>query len=437
MKMLKKTFTLLFLGIIGYLVIFAFNAYLARHLNAELYGDFSVALNVLKIVASLILFGTDASANRFVSSYLGNKDNRNLQAYFSWNFRIVATAIIFRILMLALIYLILSIAHITGAIDIEIHLMIKFIWIAPIASVSLLLASFLLCSKKYNTSYIMTCFAKNIFMLAYLAVALNLFDTILRTTDLFIMVTLSYLAMLVVELIIIRVCCPQVFINELVKPNPSIKLKQTHWFNVSKNLVLNNIIYIILSTADLLIVESIVPGESDVALLSIIITICSILLIVPQSIYKIIKPNISIAIEKNNFENLQKVIVRCNKVAILASISLLLFINIFPKELVGLFGSYFSPEIKTPLLIFSLGYFSFTLSKPCALILAFSGHEKKLVSQSMLELGMLILFGLILTYYFGITGMATATTISLYYRALAGYVSVMKNFSELRPWAIR
>ncbi|GEM_PF-2159638 len=407
-------FYVMAVAIFGYLSKYIFNIILAHYLKPSLYGDFNIAIRVLGVITSFTLLGTNNSSKRFMSRYLRLHDHHSLQNYIKWNINIIRVSFSICIVVAITSYLIMHALHIWHIKDIRTyHLTIYMLWIAPLASILSLLASYLLCADHpvfYKMISNMVYFlATCVFMI--IVSTLNItFDSYSLISVLFI--SFSILIFIVILFIIKKMPYLFMTISNALRSKRSHSI-QPDWVTVSVRMAANGLISFIIFSLDLIIVEIVSPGEDSVGLYAAALTISSFLIIIPQNLYSLLTVQVS---ELFNTEEgkikLEKKISQLNKYSMIVTLLVGVGIYAFSKTLLRHFGLIYLQA--DPILhILIIGFIINAYSQAATTVITYAGYEKIMLTISIIQLVSLLVFCVIMTYFFGILGTAIATSLTL------------------------
>jgi O-antigen/teichoic acid export membrane protein len=190
-------------------------------------------------------------------------------------------------------------------------------------------------------------------------------------------------------------------------------LNEKGWMVASSHLIANNIFYSMICALDLLVVEVCSRTEKETGYYAAALTITAILNLVPTSIYQALKPELATLLKtKKKKHLLQK---RLNKINLLSFVllALLSFVLIyFEKELLLFFGpNYLKAGMVVTIL--TIGYAVGAYTQMSVLLLIMAGYEKLVLDGTILELVTLFIVLIPATYYYGIIGTASATSLAM------------------------
>jgi O-antigen/teichoic acid export membrane protein len=421
----KNIVYLIGLALIGYSAKLALNILLAHYLTPSHYGDFSIALRTLAVLSSAALIGTEYSSKRFMPYYLSVGDTKTLTDYIKWNLNI--TRITFPLcLVIAITSLIIMHAlHIWHIKDIRTHhLSIYMLWIAPFSSIFALLGTYLSCT---NHGLIYRIFNKTrnlVFMLIFILI-INCFNVEIDSYLLVFVFFLSFFTLIILQLSFLKKKEPLIF-THIVNTYHSSQSHtiQKDWVIVSIRFVLNNFIFLLICSADLIIIKFISPDENSVGLYAAALTLTAAMLVIPKNIFAFLNSKVHpLSRSKEGREQLVAMTIHFNQISLFSMVVIGLFIIIFSKELLGYFGAiYLQAEYMLKILTF--GFIIGAYSKSASTLLAYSNYEGLLLTISCVELVAIIVFGSLATYFYGIIGTASITAVVLALKTITMHSAV-------------
>ena len=435
-KAFYSVLVLLALGFVGYFVKLGFNIFLARHLSVALYGDFSLGVRILGIASSFVLLGTDTSAKRFVARFLREKKHDKIHTYLSWNMRLILVTSLICCALVILSFMTVLSLHLSNVLIIQkLHVIVYLLWLTPLAALVALFGTFFSCNRNYNLSYFLTNFAKYVFIVGFAIVGIYYLDLSLNGLELAGMLLLSFFIMLTIELVGFKIYLPQSWRHSL---KSSLKKTEGHdpqWLKTSANLITNNILFLLLSTLDLIIIEIVAPNEVAVGHYAAVLSVVAIIWAIPLSVNSYLAPNISHLIETKQFNLLQSRIVMTNLVSYTILIILVVLLNVFSHTIFGWFGKSFSGRVDDVFLIISIGAALVSCARVCPTLLAYGGQEHLLKWLSIMELIIMVVLGFPLTYFYSIEGMASTFFVAVVVKTIVMVVLVKRRF-PLKPCII-
>lgn len=414
---------LFILGLAGFAFKFLFNTFLTRHLSSALFGDFSVALSVFNVVSAYMLFGTATSSIRFFSSYLKKNEIESASIFIAWNLRIVLISSLIFFVLLTLFTTMIMGLHLFHIYDIrEYHLVVYFLWIAPLGALTLLFSSYLLCNRNV---YLGTFFGANslyLFGILLLIPATFIFDITLRIKSLWLLIFCVTTIIATIQSFILFFKMRDVLersFSYFFKKTISDQARKKEWWEVSLRLIFNQFVYLIVSALDLILLEIIDPNEAVVGYYAAALTVTGLIWMTQLALFQHISPMISSSIEtENDKKELQVLINKAQINNIVLNSILIALITIFTNPILKFFGPEYLAA-KIPLWILLGATFISLLSTPASKLLAYSGNEKSLLFISILQVTTMLISGVILISLFGMIGAALAVMTTLLVRGIA------------------
>ncbi len=433
----KIVIYLMTLAIFGYLSKYAFNLILTHYLKPSLFGDFNIAQRILGILATLSLLGTNTSSKLFLSNYLQDRHDINIQSYIKWNTKIIRIPFAICIIIAISSFAIMHMLHIWHVKDIRTyHLTIYMLWIAPIASMLTLLNTYLLCAN-YPVSYAFVANSSNFFSMVFFLILLVFYEAHEITSfKLFIILSFGLLSLLIVDIILLMKKTPYLF-NLIAR---ALTTKHKHlieptWLNMSSRLAINGLFCSLIFTIDLFILKLISPHPESVGYYAVTLTIASSLFVIPQNIYITIKAKVNYLLATNEGKKqLEMNIKALNRFAVIFTLLLGYCILYYSKTLLHHFGvSYVQAYPILQILVF--GFIIGTFAQPAKTILAYSGQVKGLLFISITELSFMLILCTTLTYLYDIKGIAIATSLSMIVRTLLFHI-VSYRHTQFRSYIL-
>jgi len=432
----KIIYYLMVLALFGYLSRYIFNVVLAHYLKPSLFGDFNIAVRVLGILTSFALLGTNYSTKRFFSSYLHRHDENGLQNYIQWNLNIIRFPFILCCLIALVTYLIMHKLHVWRMKDIQTyHLAIYMFWVAPLSALLSLLSTYLLCAQHpifykwiTNMVYFLATF---IFLLIVYAFHIS-FDSYRLVSVLL----LSFSGLIFITIVFIIKKTPHLFRSISIAIRfKAIKFVHPDWKTVSMRMAANGLISLIIFSLDLIMLELISPIEDSVGLYAAALTISTFLIVIPQNLYTVLSLQVhELCFTSEGRKKLEKNIMQLNRSSMIITLFFGVAILTYSETLLLHFGpSYLQAELILKILIF--GFIVNAFGQAPTTVLSYGGYEKWMIRISMLELLLLLSLCGVLTYFFGIVGTATATSLTLIIKTLFSHYIVYRQ-ANIRTYLI-
>jgi O-antigen/teichoic acid export membrane protein len=192
-------------------------------------------------------------------------------------------------------------------------------------------------------------------------------------------------------------------------------------------MAVNNLLYLVICTSDLMIVQFVSPNKSDVGLYAVTLIIASAVLVIPQNLYAPLKTKVSHLVD--SAEGKQKLVLelkRLNRFALFFICLVGIGILIFSQQLLHHFGTVYL-QANHALIILTVGFMAAAYAPAASTLIAYSGNEKLLLDISLIELGLIILLGIVLTYFWGYTGTALATSLTFFSKTLIFHIETYRR----------
>ena len=429
----RSLFFLLFFGIFSYLFSFFVNTIISKYLTPDVYGDFSIAYRSIFVISFLLLVGTNTSSVKYLSSYFDVKDHNRVNMFISWNLKLITRTFAISIGVFVIFYLILLILHIISFENFtSYHYSVYAFWLAPFSAFYILLASYILSLKKNNISIFFQKMATYLGLGIFLFVAIFFFEISVHYFIILLFLFITFCLIIIAELIFIkRILARENIKVDLKTDNRSNKSESKKWMKDSINYTSVQVVFNLIFIIDLLIIEWIQPNEHSIGYYAAMLVIGNILWEAPRAITLYLAPRITPLIKKMEYKELQVLINKISLLTILTLLILLLLLIIFSNYLLSLFGEMYT-SVQIPLIVLCFGYAFGAMSLANARILMFVDSRKTLYIN-ISELIVLVITGVVLTYYFGLLGMSFSVLISSLFKAGLMFFHVKKRL-PIKPF---
>ena len=419
-----------------YLLQYLTNLVLTNHLSAEKYGDLSVALNVLGVLAALALLGTGASAKRFLAKYLQQRDTDHVSDFLRWNTALVSRSFLLCLSVGVVSSVLMVNLHLFEIWHIEsYHLAVYMPWLAPIAAAGVLLGSYLQCSDHVVLSYSLTYTLKYLMLAVLFFLVLNVMGA--PQTNLLIVGILfsALVAIPMAEILYARTREP-LLIKYLRIPRGAWNMEQTReWWHVSRWLIATQMILLLTTSLDLLILETVSGRDAEVGYYGAALTIANLLWILPDGPLRPVQHRISTLLTTDRGRpELQRLLNRAVAINAVTGILTLGVIVLFANHLLSHFGPDYVAAHNT-LMVVAFTALLGMISSSAIMLLAYAEQEKALMKFNILELSVLLVLGFPLAHQFGMIGVAVATLVAVLLKNVFATIHVRRNLG-LRPVGI-
>jgi O-antigen/teichoic acid export membrane protein len=433
---LTLTTVIMAMSLLSYVFLYGLNAFMARYLGPEGYGQYSIAIQVLSIAMWFSLLGTNNSSKRYLSKFLQQNNDEQVLQYIGWNLKYVAytfSACIVISLLLCAAMLVLDHTNVKELNSYELAL--YMFWVAPLFGLSTWLCGVLLNNDNVLASYAINnllYFALFLFFsyCAYLFIPLHINN--LQILGVFFAVAIVWLA--IVSLVTLKhLPVLRLLTREHLK---AVKIYDSlPWLKTAIRLALVNLVYVLMAASQFFIIRMTTGNNKQVALFAACYTIASFFSVLAHAIYTPIKAHIShLSSTREGCNLLQKKINMANSIMLLLSVVILTLLYFYGAEFLHHFGASFVVA-KQPLLLlavaFSLSGFAFLASY----ILSYSGLESHLLKINIVIFFIQVVLGVGLTYYYGLIGIVLSVLITAVLVCFIYSISIRTKL-PLKPFSL-
>ena len=436
---IKKNRSLIYLLLIGlcsYFFSYFFNTIVTKIFPPDVFGDFSIALRSVFVISMLLLAGTNISSVKHLSNFINDDDHHGFNRFLHWNFRLIIKTFIISFVIFLLFYSLLILFHFISLKNImAYHYSVYAFWLAPFAAFYVLLASFLLSLKQNNYALFFNKLAANILLTLFLAITVLVFDLSVHYFTLLVILLISFCVIIVIELFIIRGVLSRKKISLNLKRSLTLPVldERKNWIKDSVNFTSVQTVYYLTFVLDLLILYFIHPNESTTGYYAAMLVIVTVFSQVSQAITSYLAPEITPLIKKKKYHELQKMINTTNLINLPSLALLFMVIVFFFNALLSLFGPGYD-QAQLPLIILSAGYLLGASAMANARILMFL-DSKTILIINVSEIIILIISGVLLTYYFGLIGMSCSVLISISAKTALMFYQLKKRL-PIKPYSL-
>ena len=437
-----------FLTIFSRIIKYLFNMMLARNLGdkIELYGDFFVGIYTVQILAFILLLGSSMSSIVFMGKYINLKKVDRAIAYTRWNLRMVSAMFSAFLLLFSMFIMCIIMLHLFHIYAFEKHsLVIHMICFVPFFAITTLLASYLLCNTHpywYNFFLNGAIYFLGICMLLANA---YFFKVSLKTME----ALWFFSCLLLVIPALWAICVAFMKISKILIPSLNFFLldtkydwgkedkgkedkgKEDKWMRVSYKLIMQQLQLFILITVNLYVVELLPLDEAATGKYSAIITVGGTAFNLGITVCQLLSAKISTLVLKKAKEDLQNLINKINLTIFLISLVVTIAFCCFSKQILGTFGKNYT-DVTVPFMVYSIMMFLAAITRFPGVITSFSNNEKYVTRIILLEVLILIISGIPLTYFFGLTGAALSFGVVIVFDAVA-FTRIVRKKVGVKP----
>lgn len=383
-QLLTSLLIIVFITLLGYIVKYFVDAMIATSIGASAFGNFKLAIRVLFLTNSILLFGQDYNLVYFLSRYRVEQSPNKAHGYLLWLRNII---LIGSLTTLALASIIQAIKYLK-LVDIPLlnldHPGYLMLFIVPIYAFFKIGKLFHLYRKDYAKSMIPTEFSLPallyLVILSSLAIGINLTEN-----------TIIYLFGLSLTLVVILQWSMAIVpLKRIFKTIP--KYEASYWYSFSRPTWLVSILLISTKTVAMASLEILSPNEVIVGYFAAISTITYSYYVITEPIEFFLRPLISPHNPKKTVDPaLQLIINRCQIIRILCIALVVGCCVLFGEKLLAWFGPQFIVA-KNELILASCLFGVYVFFRQCLDIIAYSGYQKwlsKAITFRVLSIGIL------------------------------------------------
>lgn len=404
---------LFFITVMGFLLQYLLNVYLARNFSVALYGDYSIAIKSLEIITSIVLLATDVGAVSILPIYLKANQENSVRTYIAWNIKLIAVNILIaRILAVGTLLLVLGL-HFLGFREIHDYPMIVFVlWVVPIVAFFTLFTGFLYCYGQALTVAIYKNVVLLVLQIILFFVAFRFFPDSLHP---YILICLILLC----DYFILTMILYRKFDANTRK---TIRFGLRHilrtpisghesWVNRAKGILTVDIIHRIITPMQLVIVKIFANDKLVVGQYAAILTTCYVMHVISKNFCQQLKTTaVADLTTESGREKLKKKLYKIHRDIFIIIFVTCLAMIIFSKPLLNVFGSEFALA-QNVLIIAAIGNGYYALNIISQLVLMYSGHEKLVIKPTAIRLLATIVVSGAAMYRWGIKGMAISSLV--------------------------
>ncbi|MCP4178743.1 MAG: amino acid permease [bacterium] len=434
----KIAIALVVLGVLAYFIKYVLNIIFTHNLTPAEYGDLAVFLRTVIIISLVLIVGTNNSTKKYFSKYLVKKDLKNIKGFVIWNRHIVCRVLIIYIISLFALYIIMLILHFFGIKNFfSYHYVYYYLAVAPLAAIAVLLSSYILSNKWPILFFFFRKIAVFIVMLFLVGGGILFYNIKINLYSIGIFLLLSYIIVILAELIFVGRLSKEHNISESISVNNKATVDETsekkQWLSDSFRMIGSQLIFNLIWAIDLFILEVVHSSEHDVGYYAAMLVLTNILLITPSAITSFLIPRITHFVSEKKFKELQSNINTINIMNFAILTVMLIILLSFSEELLLVFGAgYNSAEI--PFLILCFTYYIASIFVPAGKILTFVETDLQF-KINLIELIIVIVLGISLTWLWGLTGIAVSVLISIIFKSLLTYI-VLKKKIPIKPFSL-
>ncbi len=195
-------------------------------------------------------------------------------------------------------------------------------------------------------------------------------------------------------------------------PEPGGDVRTSRILTVAGPLLVTDLTLFALTQADLWIVGAFLP-QSDVAVYGAAVRLVTFVILPLLIVNAVVPPMISDKYAQGRTAELQNLLRATATLAGLPALFVLGGFILFGEAILGLVYGDFYREGGTILVILTLGYLVSTWTGSCAITLALTGHQKMLMTITIITGALMITGGILSVNRYGMAGVAVATALGI------------------------
>lgn len=423
LNLLVKSAFVVFFGVaLSKILTYAYRIIIARYFGPETYGLFVISLMIIGWFTLAAIFGLTSGITRYVAYYRGKNETSKISYLFksTLSFFLITGLLSGTILFFLSDYIAIYIFH-----DVNLAFFLKSLSIAVPLTVLMNLSLAVIQAYEKIKAY---------------SFIFNVLQNIIKVIVLVILITMSFQQTSIVYSYIFGIfvaafagyffcfnkLSPSPFGKE--KLNDSEKLKSRKiLFSYSWPLMFSGILVSVFYWTDTFIV-GLFEGTLATGLYNAAVPIALLLEFFPEIFMQLFFPMISREYGKKNFEVIEELSQQLTKWILMFNFALFLLIFIFPETFINiLFGQDYIASAPA-LRILSIGFLFSSLSNVPNKILSMIGKTKTIFADIAIVAIINLILNIVLVSKYGITGVASATTISLIFLTLIFTIQSKQNF---------
>lgn len=394
-EILHKGFSFLTLRVGGLLLGYVFTILIARQFGASVVGLISLSFTLIMCVSIFGRLGIDVNLIRFFS----NEHNKDDSGLF---FKVLLKAFVFSSLLALVLYTFKEQVSLTifNKPQLEPYILWSALTI-PFWTTTLVCAGLFRALKKNKLFAFFNNPGRFLFTLVVLLLLIYSLDK--------------------GELTAIKAHFYGVFILSIISVFYALKGFKTIKASSNSNswgflkeaypMMLSGVIIVFLGWTDTFVL-GIYETDKSIGVYNVALKIATITSFSLQAINSILAPKVALYFKQSNKKELKKIIGFATNINFIITLTIVLLIFIFHKNLLELFGQEFSSGA-TVLLILCIGQLINSLSGSVGLILQMTGHQKVYQNIVFIALVLNIILNFTLTPKLGVNGAAIATVVSI------------------------
>ena len=372
----KSAFVVLYGVLLSKIFTYIYRVIIARQFGPEVYGTFSLAINIVSLVIAISLLGFDSGIVRFIPLYKSRKQEQNIPYVINFSLKICfLTSIILGVVLFILSdFLSYNIFH-----EAKLSLYLKlFSFLIPVSVIAVYLLAVIIAYEKIKLYSFIENIATNGLNVVCLVLLLFLgFGELSVPLSFFI----GSILLLLLTYILFKKYVPY-----KISSYPEEKEKRVinkEFLAYSVPLLFFTILTVILAWVDSFSLGYF-KGTTAVGFYNAAVPIALLVNLAPQLFIKLLFPIITREFGKNNKKAISELSKQVNKWILFLNLPLVVLVVLFPERFIDLFFGKEYLAASNALRILVLGTFFISLSKVTDRILAMLGRSKTLLFNTII-----------------------------------------------------
>ncbi|MGV8142512.1 MAG: flippase [Candidatus Pacearchaeota archaeon] len=367
----KSAFVVLYGVLLSKIFTYIYRVIIARQFGPEVYGTFSLAINIVSLVIAVSLLGFDSGIVRFIPLYKSRKEEKNISYVINFSLKIcfIASIVLGAVLFILSDFLSYNIFH-----EAKLSLYLKlFSFLIPVSVVAVYLLAVIIAYEKIKLySFIENIATNGLNVLCLVLLLLLGFGELSVPLSFFI----GSIILLLLTYILFKKYIPY-------KNFGSIDTKQKKSINKEFLAYSVPLLFFIILNVILAWVDSFslgyFKGTRAVGFYNAAVPIAMLVNLAPQLFVKLFFPIITREFGKNNNVAISELSKQVNKWILFLNLPLIFLVLLFPERFIDLFFGKEYLVASNALRILVIGTFFISFSKVTDRILAMLGRSKTLL----------------------------------------------------------
>ncbi len=393
---LKGGIGVLSVNIVGLVLGFGLQLYLARCLSPEVFGGYQYIISWLSVLVILAAWGMDGVAFRFVAAYLALADHSRLAGLLVHSSRRAVMASCWLTVGLMLIARFFPQAFPVGLSE----AMVIGALILPFWAIANLAQSVIASLKSPMRARIPDLVVRPLL----LAGGITFWMIYDRALDIEIVIFIAFIVSVITSLVF-------VFLAHKSLPNKLFSFDRTfekpEWRSVAIALMGISVLNVVMSQCDVLLLGYLGSIE-DVAVYSVALRISQLVVFGFQAVNLVSAPIISELYAAKKTEELQQTVASSTRASTLLALPVFIGLCLFGKFVLGYFGLHYATGFPV-LIILGFAQLSTALMATSGYVLTMSGNQMIVIHILIRSLILNVVLNIPLVLTLGITGAAIAT----------------------------